>query len=948
MAAFVVTTTNDSGAGSLRQAILDANAAPGADTISFNLPSGQLTIAPTSQLPALNTTSGAVLDATTQPGFAGTPIVTLDGTLAGNNSNGLEITGGSTTVRGLVIQNFGADQIAIGGLGNNVIAGNYLFGRGAAGGVTDQGVSVSSANNRIGGPTAADRNVISNNGEAGVRVFPGNGGNVIQGNYIGTTAAGTVASPNERGVFVDSSPNTQILGNVISGNTDDGIQLKAGTTIGTVVHGNLIGTDPTGTADVGNGGDGILLGTGVSTGPTQNMIGGTAPGDGNVIAFNAGRGLRMDDDGNRNAILGNRIFANDGFAIDIGFNQGRDVNDPGDADTGPNDLQNYPVLSQASTAGGTTTVTGTLNSTPNTTFRVEFFSDTVLNAALAQGRTFLGFVDVTSDATGAASFTTPLAVATAAGQFATATATDNNGNTSEFSDAVAIGAPGPDIEVSGNGVVIASGDASPSTADLTDFGSAAVAGSPVDRTFTVVNTGQTDLDLSSAGGVTLTGPGAAQFTVVSPPTSPLPGGQQTTFTVRFSPTTAGTFLAAVSVASSDPDENPYVFAVAGQGQTVTTGDTVAPTAAVRPQDQQPAQSAGAATLDFVVRYADDQALNAATFGTGDVMVTGPNGFAQAATFVSTAALSGAQADVVYRVTAPGGTLDAADNGTYAVTVQTSQVADAAGNAVTASAAGSFAVAVSGTPTPTPTPTPTVVKIGDVGVVAGKKQKFAFTEPDGTAVTVTLSGGTGEVFQTSLGRLTLQLTATNGKLTLAAKGGNGRIELADVRVAGSLKTFSGKAADLTGVLSATAALGSLTLGSAAGATISAPSPIASIKVLGDLTSTQVFSGATLGSDGRFGGTAGAADTFGAGSIGKLAVSGAITGSLVAAGLNPVDSGLVDGNGVVVGGAASRIKSVSSKGPTDPTTVFVAGLFPKKAKLGGVSVLTAADPRFDLTP
>src|SRR5439155_26949600 len=101
---FTVLNTNDSGAGSLRQAILDANAAAGADVINFNIDGGGVqTIAPTSILPQI--TGAVTIDGTTQPGFAGSPIIELNGASASAFA-GLNITAGNSTVRGLVINRF--------------------------------------------------------------------------------------------------------------------------------------------------------------------------------------------------------------------------------------------------------------------------------------------------------------------------------------------------------------------------------------------------------------------------------------------------------------------------------------------------------------------------------------------------------------------------------------------------------------------------------------------------------------------------------------------------------------------------------------------------------------------------------------------------------------------------------------------------------------------------
>jgi hypothetical protein len=175
------------------------------------------------------------------------------------------------------------------------------------------------------------------------------------------------------------------------------------------------------------------------------LIGGTDSGAANRIAFNGGDGISLrglDDSGTSISILGNSIYANDGLGIDAA-EDGVTLNDPGDGDSGPNDLQNYPVLANADTVGTTTTVDGTLNSEPDETYRLEFFANTTADpSGYGEGETLLGATDVTTDAEGNAAFTvsfdTPFLV-----PLVTATATDAAGNTSEFSQAVSVGPPVP-------------------------------------------------------------------------------------------------------------------------------------------------------------------------------------------------------------------------------------------------------------------------------------------------------------------------------------------------------------------------------------------------------------------------------------------------------------------------------------------------------------------------
>src|ERR1051325_755751 len=493
---FTVINTNDSGAGSLRQAILDANANPGPDTIDFNIPgAGVQTITPATALPTI--TEAVLIDGYTQPGSAGNSqpdsdnavlLIEINGANAGANPC-LRISSGSSTVRGLVINRCGAAGIRLQAAGGNAINGNFIgtdptgtikranTGNGielasspnnSIGGVTPnarnlisgnnthgiaidfnspsntvsgnfigtnaagtailgngfQGISITSSGNTIGGTTVGARNVVSGNTNGGGVTFSGSTAtnNVVQGNYIGTDALGTASVPNSSGIFTLGAASNNLIGgtvagarNVISGNTL-GLFLASTTGgINTRLEGNFIGTNAAGTAGIPN-----ILGVYVTLGNSGNRIGGTAPGAGNVIAFNA-IGVDIDPGATGNPILANSIFSND-IGIDLNAD-GVTPNDAGDTDTGGNNLQNYPVLTGATSVGGDTTITGTLNSTPGTSFRIEFFSNTTLNhTGFGEGQTFIGSTIVTTDASGNTSFTANTGSAPPAGRFITATA----------------------------------------------------------------------------------------------------------------------------------------------------------------------------------------------------------------------------------------------------------------------------------------------------------------------------------------------------------------------------------------------------------------------------------------------------------------------------------------------------------------------------------------------
>jgi hypothetical protein len=241
-------------------------------------------------------------------------------------------------------------------------------------------------------------------------------------------------------------------GNLISGNEYNGIVIVSwspNAAYGNVVQGNFIGTDVTGTAPLANAwNSGYPAGVWVDAGPS-NTIGGTAPGASNLIAYNGGAGVRVDDNPGT-AILSNRIYANTGLGIDL-EGDGVTPNDPGDADTGANNLQNFPLLTSAVNANGGPVVRGTLNSTPSTSFLLQFFANTTADpSGYGEGQRFLGSATVTTDAAGDVrdaagnlGFTVTLAGTVPGGQFVSATATrlDAAGvprDTSEFSPVVAV------------------------------------------------------------------------------------------------------------------------------------------------------------------------------------------------------------------------------------------------------------------------------------------------------------------------------------------------------------------------------------------------------------------------------------------------------------------------------------------------------------------------------
>ena len=216
-----------------------------------------------SPLPAI--TSPAVIDATTQPGYAGSPIVTLNGSAAGLGTNGLTVSAGNSTVRGLAINQFGGSGLFIEDGGGDTVQNNY-FGVSIAGqtgaGNHYYGVLIdNSANNLIGGSGRGAANLISANLMGGVYLgFQKAYGNVISGNLIGTNAAGNRPLGNALdGIFVDYAPNNRFIGNVVSSNYNNGIGLYGPSATGEVVIRNIFGLSIQGSLELPNGGKAISV-----------------------------------------------------------------------------------------------------------------------------------------------------------------------------------------------------------------------------------------------------------------------------------------------------------------------------------------------------------------------------------------------------------------------------------------------------------------------------------------------------------------------------------------------------------------------------------------------------------------------------------------------------------------------------------------------------------------
>ncbi len=353
--------------------------------------------------------------------------------VGGTNAGAANVASGNLIV-GILISDIGT--------GNNVVQGNFA-GTDPLGKIAVSngsiGVAVNGANgNLIGGLVASARNIVSGNGFAGIVVSQaGASNNLVQGNYVGTDATGSKAVPNGQiGLGVWGGATGNILGganagsaNVVSGNVFYGVFVSDTNTIGNLVEGNLIGVSSTGSNALGNGYANVQLQNGAS----GNFIGGVAAGEGNIIAFSgSGPGVVLFDLGTtNNAIRGNSIFGNAALGIDL-LGDGVTPNHLGFL-AGPNDLQNFPVITNVFGEGGSTIVSGTLNTLANGPFFVDVYRNPGPDpSGHGQGQYYVGSVSVSTDNSGNAAFALTNNTGNFSGQYFAATATSALGDTSEF------------------------------------------------------------------------------------------------------------------------------------------------------------------------------------------------------------------------------------------------------------------------------------------------------------------------------------------------------------------------------------------------------------------------------------------------------------------------------------------------------------------------------------
>ena len=476
-ATYTVTTTADTGVGSLRQAIIDANASGTAGIVQFAIPAGGAqVITLNSALPPI--TVKLDINGYTQPGSikpgATWPAKIMVQLQGNGNYNGLEFTTAATgsSVTGMSIVGFGTDVDHAGiytSAPNVTIAGNLI-------GLKNDGTKLANSigvlgagadNVVVGGTTPDCRNVISGNTYEGITFIPIGAnldnfasGELVQYNYVGTNVYGTAAIGNgTHGVDFDGANNSSILDNVIGGSGQYGIGCDATySTTPTIpkIHDvtimrNRIGIGVNG-EDIGNGKAGIMVIN------AYNIIIGSSVANANIICYNENGVVVLDYPAGTTshtydvAITYNRIYNNDYLGIDLSTNaaqllpDGVTVNDVGDADTGPNELQNFPVITEAFVKDGILTIKGTIDTDQaNANLIIVFFRNpkgivAFESTGYGEGYVRIGLIQVKTDGNGDAAFTANYPASTVDGE-GQANAGDNivaftrghNNQTSEYS-----------------------------------------------------------------------------------------------------------------------------------------------------------------------------------------------------------------------------------------------------------------------------------------------------------------------------------------------------------------------------------------------------------------------------------------------------------------------------------------------------------------------------------
>jgi hypothetical protein len=573
-----VVNANDAGQGSLRQFLVNANAlsnsgltqaglTAGLDNAVFMLADGtarpgmnasdpsQFTagvasIALQSALPTI--TDPVVLDATRQPGYASTPLIELNGTNAGVSANGLTISASASIVRGLAIDRFaGGNGILIQSAGGDTVSACFI-GTNTAGvaAANLRGIWIDSAgNNTIGGTTAAARNIISGNTKDGVYVVNvGAANNVIVGNYLGTDVTGTASVPNGHGVLILAGASNNVIGGTVAGagNVISGNNWEGIILDGAATTGNIIEGNAIGVAADGlTPLPNLLSGVLVQNNASNNTIG-AVTGGGNIIANQQNSGVIVKNGSSGISIRGNTIYGNSPLGIDLGGTGAVLANDGTKDPALANAGMDFPVFTSAILNGTSLTVTGYVGSAASQALFAGALVDIYKSDnSGTNGQGRTYLGTLTADANG--NLTGTLIVAAInPGDPITATATDDSNDTSEF----------------GTNAVVVNG----TTVFLTSSTGSSTYGQAITFTATVMASGMPTGTVTFMDGATVLGTGTLSGSAASLTLTTLPAGSHTIIAVyggdnNYATATSSGLTETVAKASltvtADPQSRSY-------------------------------------------------------------------------------------------------------------------------------------------------------------------------------------------------------------------------------------------------------------------------------------------------------------------------------------------------------------------------------------------------------
>jgi hypothetical protein len=450
----VVSTTADNNnnttptVGSIRWAIKQANANAGASTITFstacpsvfNLPSQLPDITSDVTIDGYHTSAGANVVGASQNTDAYGFNATLCPYLNGGNTiaNAFRSSGGGRlTLTGIGFASFTDAALKLTTGSGHTVTGNQ-FGAVPFTSANHDAIRITGTvtGAAIGDGSVAGYNWIADNANVGVYIDNAAGGVVVRSNVIGLDSGGTGSAGNAYGIYLFNSQNNNISYNYIDNSTNAGVTLSGISALYNVLQYNDIGINGN-LGNEGNSGAGVVI----NAGAAYNTIGAPQAGSsgGNYIANNGAQGVSITGGGVGNRVLGNYDFANAGLAIDLGT-AGPTPDDVLDADTGANDMQNFPVMTGAVRSGANVILTGYLRTFANDSFRLDFYRNdtcrTFGGVSRGDASNYVGHSSVATDANGFGHFSIQLPIGFGNVGVISAAATATNGDTSEMGPCV--------------------------------------------------------------------------------------------------------------------------------------------------------------------------------------------------------------------------------------------------------------------------------------------------------------------------------------------------------------------------------------------------------------------------------------------------------------------------------------------------------------------------------